>query len=402
MNKPKALLLEGIDPIASTLLEDAGLEVENHKQALQGEELLEATRDATVLGIRSKSRLDANFFKERPNLLSIGCFCIGTDQMPLDEAARHGVAVFNSPFCNTRSVAELTIAEIIGLNRRLADRSRDLHEGRWLKSAAGAHEIRGRTLGIVGYGHIGSQLSVLAETIGMRVIFHDIAQKLALGNARRMPSLDSLLKESDVVSLHVPDSPTTRNLIGEPQIRAMREGAMIINNARGSVVDLEALASALQSGHLAGAAVDVYPTEPRSNNEGFSSPLAGLPNVILTPHIGGSTIEAQRAIAEDTAGKISRYLQEGSSLASVSIPQVDLPSRRPNQHRILHFHRNVPGVLSRMHTMLAELNVNINAEYLQSDVDTSYVILDVDAVNGEAVKRGMQSIEETIRVRTLF
>ena len=402
MTVGRALLLENIDQAAVTLLEHAGLEVDHRSHALQGDELIEALDGVSVLGLRSKSRVSSEVLEARPDLIAIGCFCIGTDQVPLQEASRRGVAVFNSPFSNTRSVAELTIAEIIALHRRLTDRSRDLHEGRWNKSAMGAHEVRGRTLGIVGYGHIGSQLSVLAETMGMRVMFHDIASKLPLGNAQPVDTLDELLAACDVISLHVPDTPDTRGLIGAAEIARMREGAMLINNARGSVVDLDALAAALRNGHLAGAALDVYPSEPRSNDEPFTSPLAGVPNVILTPHIGGSTREAQKAIALDAAGKLRRYVLEGSTLSSVSVPQVDLPSLRPNQHRILHFHRNVPGVLSRLHTMLAELDVNINAEYLQSDADTSYVILDIDPVHGDAVKTGMQAIEETIRLRTLF
>jgi D-3-phosphoglycerate dehydrogenase len=320
----------------------------------------------------------------------------------LNAARRGGVAVFNAPFSNTRSVAELTIAEIVVLHRRLLERSNDLHDGRWRKSAQGAHEIRGRTLGIVGYGHIGSQLSVLAEAMGMRVLYFDVAPKMSIGNARASESLKALLSECDVVSLHVPDTPATQGLFGAVEFAHMRAGSIFINNARGTVVDLDALAAALKSGHLAGAAVDVFMGEPRSNDEAFSTPLAGLPNVILTPHIGGSTREAQHAIAEDTARKLRTYILEGSTLASVSVPQVDLPSPRPNQSRILHFHRNVPGVLGRLHTMLAELNVNINAEFLQSDLETSYVILDVDPGHDDAVKAGLHAIEETIRLRTLF
>ena len=402
MSACKALLLEGVDDTATEALEEAGMEVHTRSGALSGQDLLEALKGVSVLGIRSKTHVDADILAQNPDLLAIGCFCIGTDQVDTNAAGRAGIAVFNSPFSNTRSVAELTIAEIVVLHRKLFDRSRDLHSGHWLKSAKGSHEIRGRTLGLVGYGHIGSQLSVLAEAMGMRVIYHDIASKMALGNARTCASLAALLAESDVVSLHVPDTPQTRGLIGKAELDLMRDGAMLINNARGTVVDLQALADALASGKLSGAAVDVFMGEPRLNDESFSTPLAGLPNVILTPHIGGSTREAQKAIAQDTAEKIRRYINEGSTLYSVSVPQVDLPTLRPNQSRILHFHRNVPGVLGRMHTMLADIGVNINAEYLQSDPETSYVILDVDTGHDMAVKDGLHSIEETIRLRTLF
>ena len=374
----RALLLEGIHPDAVPVLEAAGLEVDTEAGALAESDLDAALADVAVLGVRSKSRLTPELLDRHPELLAVGCFCIGTDQLDLRDAARRGLAVFNAPFSNTRSVAELTIAEIVALHRRLGDRSRELHEGVWRKSAAGAHEVRGRTLGIVGYGHIGSQVSVLAEAFGMRVMFHDITSKLALGNAHSVDSLDLLLAESDVVTLHVPDEPSTRGLIGASEIARMRPGAMLINNARGSVVDLEALASALREGRIGGAAVDVYPSEPKRNDDPFGTPLAGLPNVILTPHIGGSTEEAQAAIARDAAGKIARYLTEGSTRTSVSVPEVDLPSPRPDRHRILHFHRNVPGVLGRMHTLLAEIDANITAEYLQSDPEVSYVILDVE------------------------
>ena len=396
---PRALLLEGIDDAAQPILTDAGFEVSTQLGSLEGDALINALEGIDVLGIRSKTRIPVSVLDARPDLLAIGCFCIGTDQVSLVEANRRGVAVFNSPFSNTRSVAELTIAEIVALHRRLLERSNDLHEGRWRKSAQGANEIRGRTLGIVGYGHIGSQLSVLAEAMGMRVLYHDVAPKMAIGNARSSASLAQLLRECDVISVHVPDTPTTKGLFGAETFATMRQGAIFINNARGSVVDLDALAASLQSGHLRGAAVDVFLGEPRTSDGTFSTPLAGLSNVILTPHIGGSTHEAQRAIAEDTANKLRMYLLEGSTLSSISVPQVDLPPLRQNQSRILHFHRNVPGVLSRMHTMLAELNVNIYAEYLQSDLETSYVILDIDSGHDEAIEVGMRAIDETIRVR---
>ena len=396
---PRALLLEGIDPAAEAILAKGGICVTTQTGSLQGDALKEALHTINILGIRSKTSVSADILAACPNLLAIGCFCIGTDQVALTDANRRGIAVFNSPFSNTRSVAELTIAEIVVLHRRLLERSSDLHEGRWNKTAQGANEIRGRTLGIVGYGHIGSQLSVLAEAMGMRVLYHDVAPKMAIGNAQAAASLNDLLAACDVISVHVPDTPTTKGLFDRAAFEAMRKGAIFINNARGTVVDLDALAAALKSGHLRGAAVDVFMGEPRTNNEPFSTPLAGLPNVILTPHIGGSTHEAQQAIAQDTASKLLTYVVAGSTLSSVSVPQVDLPPLRDNQSRILHFHRNVPGVLSRMHAMLAEMNVNIYAEYLQSDLETSYVILDVDAGHDEAIEQGMAAIDETIRVR---
>ena len=401
MTTGRALLLEGIHADADAVLESAGLSVTHERSALTTEALDAALEGVTVLGVRSKSRLSPDLLDRHPDLLAIGCFCIGTDQLDLRDAARRGLAVFNAPFSNTRSVAELTIAEVVALHRRLGDRSRELHDGVWRKSAAGAHEVRGRTLGIVGYGHIGSQVSVLAEAFGMRVLYHDTAPKLALGNAQPTDSLDRLLAESDVVTVHVPDEPSTRDLIGAREIDGMRPGAMLINNARGSVVDLDALSEALRDGRIGGAAVDVYPSEPKRNDDPFSTPLAGLPNVILTPHIGGSTEEAQAAIARDASRKIARYVTEGSTRTSVSVPEVDLPSPKPDRHRILHFHRNVPGVLGRMHTLLAEIDANITAEYLQSDPEVSYVILDVESDSVHDVAERMRSIPETIRMRTL-
>ncbi|RPG19969.1 MAG: phosphoglycerate dehydrogenase [Phycisphaera sp. TMED9] len=401
MTTGRALLLEGIHADADAVLESAGLSVTHERSALTTEALDAALEGVTVLGVRSKSRLSPDLLDRHPDLLAIGCFCIGTDQLDLRDAARRGLAVFNAPFSNTRSVAELTIAEVVALHRRLGDRSRELHDGIWRKSAAGAHEVRGRTLGIVGYGHIGSQVSVLAEAFGMRVLYHDTAPKLALGNAQPTDSLDRLLAESDVVTVHVPDEPSTRDLIGAREIDGMRPGAMLINNARGSVVDLDALSEALRDGRIGGAAVDVYPSEPKRNDDPFATPLAGLPNVILTPHIGGSTEEAQAAIARDAASKLARYLTEGSTRSSTSVPEVDLPSPKPDRHRILHFHRNVPGVLGRMHTLLAEIDANITAEYLQSDPEVSYVILDVESDSVHDVAERMRSIPETIRMRTL-
>ena len=335
------------------------------------------------------------------NLEAIACFCIGTNQVDLDAAARKGIAVFNSPFCNTRSVAEMTIAEIIGLHRGLFDKNSAMHQGRWDKSAVDSHEVRGRTLGIVGYGHIGSQVSVLAEALGMRVIYHDIIPKMAMGNARAVDSLKKLLAESDVVTLHVPETAETRNLIDKAAIKRMKSGAMLINNSRGSIVDLDALAQGLEDVHVGGAAVDVYPSEPRSGKDQFQCVLSGRPSVILTPHIGGSTEEAQISIAREVSMKLAGFHERGTTTSSVNVPEVELPHRREGQDRILHFHHNVPGVLSTMHGILAEGQVNIHAEYLQSTGELSYVILDVDHLQDDTVLQRFAAMDETIRLRLL-
>jgi len=396
------LLLESIHPIAEATLTEFGLRVRRHDGPLSGPALTALLQGVKIIGIRSKSQVTADVLDCATDLLGVGCFCIGTNQVDLIEAGRRGVAVFNSPFSNTRSVAELTIAEIIALHRRLCDKSAEMHSGEWDKSAVNAHEVRGRTLGIVGYGHIGSQVSVIAEALGMRVVYHDIAQRLPLGNARPMESLKDLLEASDVVTLHVPATPVTKNLIGKDELARMRTGSFLINNARGSVVDQPALAEAIRGGRLHGAALDVYPTEPSDSHTSFTCDLAGLPNVIMTPHVGGSTEEAQQNIAREVAAKLGRFLRDGTTTSAVNVPEVELPQPRPDQHRILHIHRNVPGVLSKMHGILADLGVNINAEYLQSNADVSYVILDVDAHHGEAISQGLSAIEETIRVRDIF
>jgi D-3-phosphoglycerate dehydrogenase len=399
---PSILLLESIHPVVDEQLTSRGVMVRRHEGSLAGADLGAALADVDMLGIRSKTHVDAEVIRAAPHLIAIGCFCIGTNQVDLPEAGRHGVAVFNSPFSNTRSVAEMTIAEIIALHRRLFDKSTSMHGGRWDKSAAHAHEVRGRTLGIVGYGHIGSQVSVLAESLRMRVVYYDVVPKLPMGNARALDSLEAVLEASDIVTLHVPATPATAGMISAEQLERMPRGSCLINNARGSIVDLDALAIALREDRLIGAALDVYPTEPDRARGTFECPLSGLPNVILTPHIGGSTEEAQENIAVEVSSKLLRYLGEGSTTSAVNVPEVDLPVRRPDQHRILHFHHNVPGVLSKMHAIMAELDVNINAEYLQSNAEVSYVILDVDPRHGEVVKQRLHGIPETIRVRTLW
>lgn len=397
----KIALFENIHALASEEFRQRGhdvLSTSNSRDATSKS----AWRDTEILGIRSRTHVSRESMESAPNLLAIGCFCIGTNQVDLKAARERGIVVFNAPYSNTRSVAELTIAEIIALHRRLFEKSDALHRGVWDKSAAHAHEVRGRTLGIIGYGHIGSQVSILAEALGMRLIFYDIVPKLPLGNAIPMGSLIEVLSWSDIVTVHVPETPATRGLIGRDQITLMKPGALLINNARGSVVDVEAVAEAIRSGHLGGAALDVFPHEPSSTEEMFESALRGLPNVILSPHIGGSTEEAQANIARDVTTKLLRYLEHGATTSAVNMPDVDLPHMRPQQHRILHFHRNVPGVLSKMHRILADLGININAEYLQSDMEISYVILDVDPVDHPAIIEGLKSIPETIRVRTLW
>ena len=421
--KIKVLLLEGVHPVAKEIFSGEGFAVTTSEKALEGAALAKALAEqggVHVLGIRSKTQVDAAALIASARLLAVGCFCIGTNQVDVLDACRKGVAVFNSPFSNTRSVAELTIAEIIALYRRLLDQSTLMHKGEWDKSAAGAHEVRGRTIGIVGYGHIGSQVSVLAEAMGMRVLFYDVQSKLPLGNARPCRTLEQLLKESDIVTLHVPATQATEGMISRAQIKLMRKGSMLINNARGSVVDVPALADAIRTGHLGGAAADVFPYEPAGRGEKFASELIGLKNVILTPHVGGSTEEAQANIAEDVVGKMLGFVNNGSTTGSVNMPVVDLPAqvamasaaelaaldtaqhKQRRSHRILHLHRNVPGVLSKMHGLIAEMGVNINAEYLQTNKDVGYVVLDVDPKQGQPIVDGLRKLPETIRVRALW
>ncbi|MCG3122298.1 MAG: D-3-phosphoglycerate dehydrogenase [Phycisphaerales bacterium] len=406
----RVVLLEGIHPRGAELLRQEGFQVELLPKALEGSALHKAIAGAHVLGIRSKTQVDAAALKAAQRLLAVGCFCIGTNQVDLSSACQAGVPVFNSPFSNTRSVAELTIAEAIALCRQMTEKSRKMHAGEWDKSAEGSHEVRGRTIGIVGYGRIGSQVSVLAEAMGMRVVFYDILPRLALGNARGCRSLGELLEQSDIVTLHVPATDQTEGMIGKAELRKMKKGAMLINNARGGVVDIPALAAALSSGHLSGAALDVFPVEPVGKGEPFKSEVCGLPNVILTPHVGGSTEEAQESIAEDVATKFIKFVNVGTTTGAVNVPEVELPpqaerdgpGKGPRRHRILHFHRNVPGVLSAMHGEIARLGANISAEYLQTNKDIGYVVLDVDPTDGSKVMESVRSIPETIRVRMLW
>ncbi len=404
-DKIEVVLLEGTHPSGTHLIEKEGFHVTALHGALEGDALIEAIGRAHVVGVRSKTQLTGEVLKQCERLLAVGCFCAGTNQVDLDVAASMGVPVFNSPFSNTRSVAELTLCEIIALHRRVSHRSALLHNGEWDKSADRSHEVRGRTLGIIGYGHIGSQISVLAEAVGMRVVFYDVESKLPLGNASSVGSIDELLEVSDVVSIHVPETSDTVGMIDAKRIGLMKHGAYLINNARGSVVDLEALRVAVDDGHIAGAAVDVFPVEPAKRGEGFTNVMQGAENVILTPHVGGSTMEAQEAISVDAAEKLVKFVNRGTTTGAVNVPNVDLPSQTVDgarSHRILNFHRNVPGVLGKFHEAASSLGVNITGQYLRTVGDVGYVVLDADPSGAEALKDAMDGIEESVRTRMLW
>jgi D-3-phosphoglycerate dehydrogenase / 2-oxoglutarate reductase len=396
----KALLLENIHPDAVRLLEDAGLEIVQQRSALGEAELAAALPGVALLGIRSKTQVGAEVLARAPDLLAVGAFCIGTDQIDLAAASALGVAVFNAPYSNTRSVVELTLAEIIALTRRLTEKDKAMHAGAWDKSATGAHEVRGRTLGIVGYGNIGAQLSVVAEALGMRVVFYDTADKLALGNARRCVSLDELLEVSDVVSLHVDGRPANSSLFGEKEFSQMRPGALFLNLCRGFVIDHDALRRYLQSGHLAGAAVDVFLQEPRSAGEPFVSVLRGLPNVILTPHIGGSTEEAQADIGAFVGAKLADFVADGASALSVNLPQLALPPTA-GSHRLAHIHINVPGVMAEINSVLAEHGVNVEAQLLGTRGDLGYALTDISIDYPAEVVGQLQAMSQTVRLRVL-
>ncbi len=401
-SKIRFLLLEGIHPSAQEVLRAAGYsQIEALPGALEGQELQRKIADAHFIGVRSRTQLTAEVLAHAHKLVAIGCFCIGTNQVDLNAAREKGIAVFNAPYSNTRSVAELVLAEAILLLRGIPARNAAAHRGGWLKSADNAFEARGKTLGIVGYGAIGSQLSVLAEGLGMQVLFHDVVNKLPLGNARQAASLPALLAASDIVSLHVPELPSTQWMIGAAEIAQMKPGAILINASRGTVVEIEPLAAALKAGKLLGAAVDVFPTEPKSNKDEFVSPLRGLDNVILTPHIGGSTQEAQANIGLEVAEKLVKYSDNGTSTTSVNFPEVALPAH-PGKHRILHVHRNQPGVLSAINQVFAQLGVNIAAQYLQTNEKLGYVVIDLDAASSEAALEKLAQIDATLRSRVLF
>ena len=394
----KALLLENIHPDAERLLTERGIEVSSVKGALDEDELRTALPGVQLLGIRSKTNVTRAVLDQCPELLAIGAFCIGTNQIDIPAASRNGTAVFNAPFSNTRSVVELVIAEIISLARHLTDKNSAMHAGVWDKSAKGAHEVRGRTLGIVGYGNIGSQLSVVAEALGMRVLFYDVADKLALGNARRCDSLDELLREAETVSLHVDGRPGNAGLFGADEFAKMRPRSLFLNLCRGIVVDHEALREHLLSGHIAGAAVDVFAEEPKAAGDHFTSGLQNLPNVILTPHIGGSTEEAQQDIGRFVAGKLREYATTGTSTMSVNLPQVQT-DEAGNRSRILHVHHNVPGVLATVNGVLADHGVNIESQVLSTRGDLGYVVTDVGGDLSPEVVEKLRGLSETVRLR---
>lgn len=401
-SKIRILLLEGVHPSALESLNASGYHsIEQHTKSLPSEELRAALANVHFLGIRSRTQITDEILAAAPKLMAIGCFCIGTNQVDLDAATRRGIAVFNAPFSNTRSVAELVIAEAIILLRGLAAKNAAAHRGQWMKSAANSYEIRGKTLGIIGYGNIGMQLGVIAEGLGMQVQFFDTTKRLPLGNARQISSLAALLGSSDVVSLHVPETPATHRMIGAAELASMRRGSILINASRGTVVDIDALAQALESEHLQGTAIDVFPTEPRSNDDEFTSPLRAFDNAFLTPHIGGSTLEAQANIGQEVAEKLVRYSDNGTSTSAVNLPEVALPAH-DGCHRLLHVHENVPGVMGGINRVFSENNVNIAAQYLQTNEKVGYVVIDIDAEHSELALAKLSTVEGTLRCRVLF
>ncbi|MGD1092982.1 MAG: phosphoglycerate dehydrogenase [Bryobacteraceae bacterium] len=403
-SKIKILLLEGIHASAVEAFQADGYTgIEYHPKSLPEAELIKSARDAYFIGIRSATRLTEAVMEAAPRLTGIGCFCIGTNQVDLNAAMSRGIPVFNAPFSNTRSVAELVLAEVIMLLRGIPQRNAITHRGGWLKTATGSREVRGKRLGIIGYGHIGTQVGVLAEAVGMQVIYYDIESKLALGNARPTPTLEALLEAADVVTLHVPATPLTLGMIGAAQLAQMKLGASLVNASRGTVVDIDALVEALGSKHLSGAAIDVFPKEPKTGEE-FVSPLRGLDNVLLTPHVGGSTEEAQESIGREVADKLIKYSNNGTTLTAVNFPEVSL-SEHPGKHRLLHIHHNQPGVLSAINAVFSEEKINIAGQYLQTNPQIGYVVIDVETGEREAslhLKRRLDEVPGTIRTRILY
>lgn len=399
----RVLLLEGVHKSAVELFSAEGFQVESVKHALDGEELAARIADVHVLGIRSKTQVRGPAIEAAKRLLTLGCFCIGTNQVDLGAANARGVPVFNAPFSNTRSVAEMILAEIVLLARQLGDRSRELHEGVWTKAAVGCYEVRGKTLGVIGYGHIGRQIGVLAEMIGMQVVFYDIAPRLPMGNNRATRSLGELLAVADFVTLHVPETRETKDMIGAAELAQMKKGSYLLNASRGTVVVIPALAEALSKGHLAGAAIDVFPEEPAANGPGFESPLRGLSNVLLTPHVGGSTAEAQEAIGREVASALIRFVNQGATTGAVNFPQVELPPLEGREtHRILNVHRNVPGVLRDITRIVSDLNANIEAQTLSTDPDIGYLVMDIGRDVSEEVQKAIAALPTNIRTRILF
>lgn len=404
-DKIKFLLVEGVHQKAVDNLRAAGYtNIEYHKGALDSDDLKESIRDAHFIGLRSRTNLTEDILAVAEKLVAVGCFCIGTNQVDLDAAAKRGVPVFNAPFSNTRSVAELVIGQLLLLLRGVPEANAKAHRGVWNKLAVGSYEARGKKLGIIGYGHIGTQLGILAEALGMHVYFYDIENKLTLGNATQVQHLSDLLNMSDVVSLHVPENSSTKNMIGANELALMKPGALLINCARGTVVDIPALCDALARKHLAGAAIDVFPTEPATNSDPFTSPLCEFDNVILTPHIGGSTQEAQENIGLEVAGKLAKYSDNGSTLSAVNFPEVSLPLHGGSTSRLLHIHENRPGILTALNQIFAEQGINIAAQYLQTTAQMGYVVIDVDAEEdiAEAALKSMKAIPGTIRARLLY
>ncbi|QEC44221.1 phosphoglycerate dehydrogenase [Pseudobacter ginsenosidimutans] len=400
--KVNILFLENISDKAVKHFTEAGYaSVKKLSGALSEEELIKAVKDVHLLGIRSKSQITPAVLDAAKKLQAIGCFCIGVNQVDLQSATEHGVVVFNAPYSNTRSVAELVIGLSVMLIRRIPDKNKAAHEGVWNKDAKGSFELRGKTLGIIGYGNIGSQVSVLAEALGMKVIFYDAVTKLPLGNAVAKRTLKDVLNQADIVTLHVPDNDSTRNLINKTTLKHLKKGAILLNYARGEVVDLDALANAIKEGQVGGAAIDVFPWEPEKNGDKFTSPLMGLPNVILTPHIGGSTEEAQMNIGDDVSNKLFQFLEMGVTIGSHTVPSLSLPPQE-GTHRILHVHRNVPGVLSEINTTLSKNNINILGQYLKTNDEIGYVVLDVDRKISNTAFQLLKDVKETIKVRLLY
>ena len=400
----RVLLLEGVSATAVETFRAAGYsQLEIHDKSLPEDELKARIAEAHIVGIRSRTQLNAEVLAGAKRLIAVGCFCIGTNQVDLDAAELAGIPVFNAPYSNTRSVAELVVAQAVMLMRGIPQKNAQCHRGGWSKSAEGSHEVRGKTIGIVGYGHIGTQVGVLAEALGMNVIFHDIETKLSLGNARAAAGLGDLLARSDVVTLHVPETAATRNMFAAAQLAAMKPGAHLINASRGTVVDIDALAAALESGRVGGAAVDVFPVEPKGNADPFVSPLTRFDNVILTPHVGGSTLEAQDNIGLEVAAKLVRYSDNGSTLSAVNFPEVTLPEHA-GSHRLLHIHRNVPGVLSRVNEIFGQRGINIDGQFLRTDANVGYVVIDVSADDAQAteLRAALAAIPGTLRTRVLY
>lgn len=400
----RVLLLEGVSQSAVDTFHAAGYsQVEVYPKSLPEDQLRAKIADAHIIGIRSRTHLSAEVLADARRLMAIGCFCIGTNQVDVDAAELAGIPVFNAPYSNTRSVAELVVAEAIMLLRGIPQKNAECHRGGWSKSALGSHEARGKTLGIIGYGHIGTQVGVLAESLGMQVLFHDIEAKLSLGNARSATSLDDLLARSDVVTLHVPETPSTKLMFGAAELNAMKPGAHLINASRGTVVDIDALDAALRSGQVGGAAIDVFPVEPKGNDDAFESPLLGHDNVLLTPHVGGSTLEAQDNIGIEVAAKLVRYSDNGSTLSAVNFPEVTLPEHI-GSHRLLHLHRNVPGVLSKINEVFSREAINIDGQYLRTNANIGYVVIDVSATEEQAahLRSELSKIDGTMRTRVLY